>query len=253
LTLEKSLPYYQSQSGRYRMNLLLVGYGKMGKIVEQMALRRGHTIAGRIDVDNSDELDQATADVAIEFSHPNAAFDNVRRCIERGIPVVCGTTGWLSRMGEIEKLVSEKDGTFFYASNFSLGVNIFFKVNEYLARIMNSFPEYEISLDEIHHSEKKDAPSGTAITLAEGILRNVTRKKKWISGAGSNADDIAITSFRIDQIPGTHVVKYASRIDDIEIKHTAHSREGFALGAVMVAEWILGKRGCLTMDEFLKF
>jgi 4-hydroxy-tetrahydrodipicolinate reductase len=233
------------------MNLLLVGYGKMGKIVEQTALRRGHTIAGRIDVDNNNELDRATADVAIEFSHPDAAFDNVRRCIERGIPVVCGTTGWLSRKGEIEKLVSERNGTFFYASNFSLGVNIFFKVNEYLARMMNSFPEYEISLDEVHHSEKKDAPSGTAITLAEGILRNVERKKKWTLGSG-NAEDIAITAFRIDQIPGTHVVKYASRIDDIEIKHTAHSREGFALGAVMVAEWILDKKGCLTMDDYLK-
>lgn len=235
------------------MNLLLVGYGKMGKIVEQTALRRGHSITGRIDVDNNAELDRATADVAIEFSHPDAAFDNVRRCIERGIPVVCGTTGWLSRKGEIEKLVSERDGTFFYASNFSLGVNIFFKVNDYLARMMNSFPEYEISLDEIHHSEKKDAPSGTAITLAEGILRNVERKKKWTSGSNSVPDEIAITSFRIDQIPGTHVVKYASTIDDIEIKHTAHSREGFALGAVMVAEWIRGQRGCLTMDEFLKF
>lgn len=235
------------------MNLLLVGYGKMGKIVEQMALRRGHTIAGRIDVDNNAELDKATADVAIEFSHPDAAFDNVRRCIERGIPVVCGTTGWLSRKGEIEKLVAEGNGTFFYASNFSLGVNIFFKVNEYLARMMNAFPEYEISLDEIHHSEKRDAPSGTAITLAEGILRNVARKKKWTSAAGGNSEDIPISSFRIDQIPGTHVVKYASHIDDIEIKHTAHSREGFALGAVLVAEWIRGKQGCLTMDEFLKF
>lgn len=225
----------------------------MGRIVEQMAIKRGHSIAGKIDVHNSDELDRATADVAIEFSHPDAAFDNVRRCIERDIPVVCGTTGWLSRKSEIEKLVAERNGTFFYASNFSLGVNIFFKVNEYLARIMNGFPEYDISLDEIHHSEKKDAPSGTAITLAEGILRNVARKKQWISGDGGDTDDIPITSFRIDQIPGTHVVKYASDIDDIEIKHTAHSREGFALGAVMVAEWIQGKRGSLTMDEFLKF
>lgn len=235
------------------MNILLVGYGKMGRIVEQTALRRGHAIAGRIDVDNNDELDRATADVAIEFSHPNAAFDNVRRCVERGIPVVCGTTGWLSRKGEIEKLVAGRDGTFFHASNFSLGVNIFFKVNEYLARIMNAFPAYEVSLDEIHHTEKKDAPSGTAITLAEGILRHVSRKKKWISGDGSDPGDIAISSFRIDEIPGTHVVKYASPIDDIEIKHTAHSREGFALGAVMVAEWIRGKKGCLTMDEYLKF
>lgn len=225
----------------------------MGRIIEQTALRRGHTIAGKIDVDNQGDLDSAEADVAIEFSHPDAAFDNVKKCLERGIPVVCGTTGWLARKAEIEKICAYYNGAFFYASNFSPGVNILFKVNEYLARIMNSFPSYDISMDEIHHSEKKDAPSGTAISLAEGILNHVERKQKWVSGEQNRAEEISITSFRIDQIPGTHVVKYSSGIDDIELKHTAHSREGFALGAVMVAEWIPGKKGCLSMDDFLKF
>lgn len=235
------------------MNILLVGYGKMGRIIEQTALRRGHSIAGKIDVDNTGDLDHASADVAIEFSHPGAAFDNVRRCLENGIPVVCGTTGWLSRKAEIEKICAYHEGAFFYASNYSPGVNILFKVNEYLARIMNSFPSYEISMDEIHHTEKKDAPSGTAISLAEGILKHVERKKKWIPGSDGGPDEVPITSFRIAQIPGTHVVKYASPIDDIELKHTAHSREGFALGAVMVAEWLPGRKGSLSMDDFLKF
>lgn len=236
-----------------RMNVLLVGYGKMGRIIEHIAVRRGHTIAGRIDIDNAGDLDTASADVAIEFSHPDAAFDNVRRCLERGIPVVCGTTGWLSRKPEIGKICTYYDGAFFYASNYSLGVNIFFKLNEYLARIMNTFPAYEISLDEIHHTEKKDAPSGTAISLAEGILNHVDRKKKWTVEDQGRPEEMLITSFRIAQIPGTHVVKYASTIDDIELKHTAHSREGFALGAVMVAEWLPGRKGLLSMDDYLKF
>lgn len=235
------------------MNILLVGYGKMGKTIEQIALTRGHTIAGRIDIDNKKDLDTAKADVAIEFSHPEAAFDNIQKCLERGIPVVCGTTGWLERKGEVEKLCDIYDGTFFYASNYSLGVNIFFKVNEYLARIMNSFQEYDISMDEIHHAQKKDAPSGTAITLAEGILNQVKRKKLWAKDDNNNPEEIVIKSFRIDQVPGTHVVKYASLIDDIEIKHTAHTREGFAKGAVMVAEWLSGKKGVLSMDDYLKF
>lgn len=225
----------------------------MGRIIERTAVQRGHSIAGKIDVDNTADLDQASADVAIEFSHPDAAFDNIRRCLERGIPVVCGTTGWLSRKAEIEKMCAYYEGAFFYASNFSPGVNILFKVNEYLARIMNGFPSYDISMDEIHHTEKKDAPSGTAISLAEGILKHVGRKQGWSAGDENNPKQIPITSFRIAQIPGTHVVKYSSSIDDIELKHTAHSREGFALGAVMVAEWLPGRKGSLSMDDFLKF
>lgn len=225
----------------------------MGKTIERVALERGHQIAGKIDVDNASDLDEANADVAIEFSHPDAAFQNVRKCIQRKIPVVCGTTGWLERKPEIEKLTQESGATFFYASNYSLGVNLFFKLNEQLARMMNRFPAYDVSVDEVHHIHKKDAPSGTAITLAEGVLKNLERKKRWVNKPAEDRTDLEIQSFRIDEVPGTHLIKYASAIDDIEIKHTAHTREGFALGAVMVAEWIRGKRGVLNMDDFLKF
>lgn len=235
------------------MKILLVGYGKMGKTIEGIAIARGHEIAGRIDIDNRQELDNVAADVAIEFSHPDAAFDNVRKCIERGIPVVCGTTGWLARKPEIEKLTLEKDGAFFYASNYSLGVNLFFKLNEHLARMMNNFTDYDVTIDETHHTQKKDAPSGTAITLAEGVINHLERKKQWIEGDGRGTSDLAIQSFREGDVPGTHVVRYTSAIDDIEIKHTAHTREGFALGAVMVAEWLPDRKGILNMDDFLKF
>lgn len=235
------------------MNIVLVGYGKMGKTIERIALDRGHQIAAKIDIDNHAELATIKADVAIEFSHPDAAFNNVKKCIESGIPVVCGTTGWLEHKPEIEQLTVQKNGAFFYASNYSLGVNIFFKLNEHLASMLNNFNQYEVTLDEIHHTEKKDAPSGTAITLAEGILKHLNRKKSWVNKDTSNLQEIPIKSFRIDEVPGTHVVKYTSAIDDIEIKHTAHTREGFALGAVMVAEWIQDKKGVLNMDDFLKF
>lgn len=233
------------------MRVILLGYGKMGRIIDRIARERGHNVVARIDIDNLHALASVEGDVAIEFSHPDAAFDNVKTCIERHIPVVCGTTGWLSRKSEIESLCQLHDGTFFYASNYSVGVNLFFKLNEYLARITASFPEYDVRMDEIHHTEKKDAPSGTAITLAEGILKNSTRKKDWVNEKTGRSEDLYISSFRIDQVPGTHIVKYESMIDDIEIKHTAHSREGFAKGAVMVAEWIQGKRGILGMDDYL--
>lgn len=235
------------------MKILLVGYGKMGKTIERIALDRGHVIAGRIDIDNRDELDSVTADVAIEFSHPDAAYENVRKCVERRLPVVCGTTGWLQHKAEIEKLTRENNAAFFYASNFSLGVNLFFKLNEHLARMMNQFPSYGVTIDEVHHVHKKDAPSGTAITLAEGIISNLDSKQKWSAPGSDDPSSLEIQSFRIDEVPGTHVVKYSSGIDDIEIKHTAHTREGFALGAVMVAEWLQGKTGVLNMDDFLKF
>jgi 4-hydroxy-tetrahydrodipicolinate reductase len=234
------------------MNIILLGYGKMGKIIERVALERGHTISARIDIDNLHLFDTITGDVAIEFSHPDAAFENVKRTLEKDIPVVCGTTGWLERKPEIEALCNRLGGAFFYASNYSLGVNIFFKVNEFLARTMNALPEYDVELDEIHHTQKKDAPSGTAITLAEGILKHMVRKKKWVGKETGIASDLVVKSFRIDDVPGTHVVKYASAIDDLEIKHTAHSREGFARGAVLVAEWIRGKKGVLSMDDYLK-
>lgn len=225
----------------------------MGKIIERIALDRGHEISARIDVDNQHEFDNAEGDVAIEFSHPDAAYQNVHKAMLKNIPVVCGTTGWLSRKPEIEALCKQQNGAFFYASNYSLGVNIFFKMNEYLARIMNGFKEYEVELDEIHHTEKKDAPSGTAITLGESILHNISRKKQLVNEETGSPSDLLIKSFRIADVPGTHVVKYASPIDDIEIKHIAHSREGFAKGAVTVAEWIRDKKGVLSMDDFLKF
>lgn len=230
----------------------MVGYGKMGKTIERVALERGHQIAGKIDIENPEDLLTSEADVAIEFSHPDAAYENVKKCVERKIPVVCGTTGWLDRKGDIENLTRQAGSTFFYASNYSLGVNLFFKLNEHLARMMNQFKAYEVSINEVHHAQKKDAPSGTAITLAEGVIRNMDRKKRWVK-LDAEKDEIEIQSFRIDDVPGTHVVRYASPIDDIEIKHTAHTREGFALGAVMVAEWIHDKKGVLNMDDFLKF
>ena len=235
------------------MEIILLGYGKMGKTIEKVALDRGHQISARIDVDNASDFETASGDVAIEFSHPDAAFDNVRKCLQNQLPVVCGTTGWLARKAEIELICKKYNGTFFYASNYSLGVNIFFKVNEYIARMMDNLSEYEISLDEVHHTEKKDAPSGTAITLAEGIIKHVKRKKKWVNRKTEKPEELFVESFRIDQVPGTHIVKYESSIDDIQIKHIAHSREGFAKGAVMVAEWIKDKKGAFTMDDFLKF
>jgi len=235
------------------MNIILLGYGKMGKIIEQVAINRGHQISARIDVDNQHEFDVAEGDVAIEFSHPDAAFANITKCLLRNIPVVCGTTGWLNRRSEIEDLCGQVGGTFFYASNYSLGVNLFFKLNEHLAKVMNNFPQYDVMMDEIHHSEKKDAPSGTAITLAESILKNISRKKTWVNKKTTKLNELHIGSFRIDQVPGTHLIKYESPIDDIEIKHTAHSREGFALGAVTVSEWIQHKKGVLSMDDYLKF
>lgn len=236
------------------MNILLIGYGKMGKTIESLAVKKGHRIAGIIDIHNQQEIKNIAADVAIEFSRPEAAYENVKHCIERKLPVVCGTTGWLEKKKEIEILCQQHQSTFFYASNFSVGVNIFFKVNAHLAKLMNSFPDYNVSVDEIHHTQKKDAPSGTAITIAEDILKNLQRKNSWINKSEENPDQLSIFSHRIDPAPGTHSVKYSSVIDDIEIKHTAHTREGFALGAIDVANWIVQekKQGLLTMDDFLK-
>lgn len=240
------------------MNILILGYGKMGKIISELAESRGHTIAAKINIDNREKLltlDPSKIDVAIEFSQPDAAIENIKWALERGIPIVSGTTGWISKKPEINRLTLEKNGAFFYASNFSIGVNIFFKVNELLAKLMNETKGYQVSLEEIHHTEKKDAPSGTAITLAQGILKNYKSLKEWhLVGEGEeNPQSLPITAKRIDPAPGTHIVKYSSPVDDIEITHTAHSRQGFALGAVLVAEWIPGKKGVLSMDDFLLF
>jgi len=235
------------------MKILLVGYGKMGKTIETIALERGHIIAGK--VDNQDELSKfnATADAAIEFSQPDAVINNLKYCFEKKIPVVCGTTGWLEQRNEIEALCKQKQAAFFYASNYSLGVNLFFKLNKYLAKLMNGRSGYEVSIDETHHTQKKDAPSGTAITLAEGIIKNYPSKKKWTLNEIHNKEELLIRSFRTDPVPGTHTIHYQSGVDELLIQHTAHSRQGFALGAVLVAEWLAGKTGVYSMDDFLKF
>lgn len=235
------------------MKLLLIGYGKMGKTIEQIALSRGHEIVGKIDAGDSLSEFNKQADVAIEFTQPEAAITNLKTCIGKKIPVVCGTTGWLAHKEEVENYCRSNNGTLLYSSNFSLGVNIFFKLNEFLARIMNRYEQYEVSIDETHHTQKKDAPSGTAISLAQGILKNLDRKKTWALDTAGKSTELLIRAHRIDPAPGTHVVKYQSTIDDLEITHTAHSREGFALGAVLVAEWIKDKKGILTMDDFLTF
>jgi len=240
------------------MNILILGYGKMGKIIGEIAESRGHTILAKINIENRDELntlDISKIDVAIEFSQPEGAVENITWAMTKGIPVVSGTTGWLSRKKEIESLTAEQNGAFFYASNYSIGVNILFKVNEFLAKLMNQTSGYKTTIEEIHHTEKKDAPSGTAITLAEGILQNMENLKDWhLSGQShENEQSLPITSKRIDPAPGTHIIRYSSDIDLIELSHTAHSRQGFALGAVLVAEWIKDKKGVLSMDDFLSF
>ncbi|WP_143960725.1 4-hydroxy-tetrahydrodipicolinate reductase [Litoribacter populi] len=240
------------------MNILILGYGKMGKIISEIAEERGHTIVAKITSDNREQLenlDASSVDVAIEFSQPESAVDNLSWAINHGIPVVCGTTGWLEHKHEIEQLTLSKGGAYFYASNFSIGVNIFFKVNRYLAKLMDEQHDYGIRMEEIHHTEKKDAPSGTAITLAEDIINKIDRAKRWNLDTESveNGHNVLISAKRIDKVPGTHSVTYSSDIDDIEIKHTAHSRKGFALGAVLVSEWIKDRKGILSMDDFLSF
>jgi len=234
------------------MKILLIGYGKMGKTIERLAIERGHTIVARLDkTDSLDAALKSAPDVAIEFSTPDTALGNIKKCIEHKIPVVSGTTGWLANKAEADAFCKSNSGSFFYASNFSLGVNMFLKINEQLATMLNKYPEYEISMDEIHHTEKKDAPSGTAISIAERIINNLSRKKSWVKGDANQPDEIGIRSFRIDMVPGTHVVRYYSAIDDIELKHTAHSRDGFAQGAVLAAEWIVGKTGVFNMNDLL--
>lgn len=237
------------------MRILLIGYGKMGKAIEQVALQRDHSIAYTIDLTNSDllaNISPEAVDLAIEFTQPEAAYHNIYQCLSQGIPVVSGTTGWLHRKEEIEQYCQEKGGTFFYAANFSIGVNIFFKLNELLAKLMHQRSEYKVALEEIHHTTKKDAPSSTAITLAEGIIQNIPSKKQWANAPTKHEDTISIISQRIPNVPGTHTVTYNSLLDTLEIKHTAHSREGFALGTILVVEWIRNKKGILTMQDFLQ-
>ena len=236
------------------MKIGLIGYGKMGKSIEKMALSQGHEIVFALSgekIANATELQKA--DVCVEFTGPESAFENIKTCIEAGVPVVSGTTGWLDRKGEIEKLCIEKKGAFFYASNFSLGVNIFFTLNNTLARIMNSFKQYNVNMEEIHHTQKKDAPSGTAITILEGITENLDRKNTWHLGHELEEKSISVSVKRIDPTPGTHSVTYATPIDSIEIKHTANSRDGFVQGAITAAQWLVGKTGVFGMNDLLKF
>jgi len=225
----------------------------MGQEIERLATQRGHEITGRIDLNNTQDLASWTSeviDVAVEFSTPETAYNNLKTCIDNGIAVVSGTTGWLHKKEELDQYCKSKNGTYFYASNFSLGVNIAFKVNEFLARIMNNFSDFSVSMEEVHHTEKKDAPSGTAITMAEGIIQNLDRINHWQLG-NSSSDTMLIRSQREGKVPGTHTVWYESEQDLITFQHRAKNRQGFALGALLVAEWIQGKSGILTMNDFI--
>jgi len=236
------------------MKIALIGYGKMGKAIEEIAINRGHEIVLKIDEYNLSDFNKkniAAANVAIEFTGPHSAYDNVKRALEFDIPLVCGSTGWLEKLDEIKKLCTDRNGSFIYASNFSVGVNIFFEINKKLAALMNLQKDYEVQVTEVHHTRKKDAPSGTAITIAEQILENLKRKKTWVNYISDNIEDLEIISERIDPAPGIHKVKYSSAVDDIEIIHTAHSRQGFALGAVLAAEFIQDKKGIFSMKDVL--
>ncbi|WP_295667516.1 4-hydroxy-tetrahydrodipicolinate reductase [uncultured Mucilaginibacter sp.] len=248
------------------MKIALLGYGKMGKIIEKIATDRKHEIVLKIDYNNLDELtteNLAKADVAIEFSTPGTVLGNIKQCFNAGVPVVVGTTGWYNQMPQVKQICEDGDHTLLYASNFSIGVNVFFHVNKVLAKLMNNYPYYDVQVEEIHHVQKLDSPSGTGITIAEGIIENLDRKKEWVNvlttdgeeTADDNiaADQLLIESFRIDSVPGTHTVLYDSEVDTIEFKHTAHNRNGFALGAVMAAEWISDKKGFHSIEDMFNF
>lgn len=231
------------------MNIALLGYGKMGKTIEQIALKRGHKIV--LTVDKDDEgYDITKADVAIDFSIPMVAFQNISNCINNGVPVISGTTGWLEHFDKAVAMCHEKQGAFIYASNFSLGVNIFFELNKTLAKMMRALNQYHVSMEEIHHTQKLDAPSGTAISLANGIIANNNNYEAWKLDEAAERT-IPITAKRIADVPGTHTVTYQSDVDTISIEHVAHTREGFALGAVIAAEWLVGKTGVFTMNDVL--
>lgn len=251
------------------MKIALIGYGKMGRMIEQIALERGHEIVSIIDIDNQEDFDSEafkSADVAIEFTAPHVAYDNYLKAFKHHVKVVSGSTGWMAQHGDdVKRMCNEEGQTLFWSSNFSLGVAIFSAVNKYLAKIMNNFPSYEVKMEEVHHVHKLDAPSGTAITLAEGILSQLDRKSKWVKGtflapdgtlSGTEkcgADELPINSIRRDEVPGIHSISYDSDADCITITHDAHSRKGFALGAVLAAEYTATHSGLLTMDDLFKF
>lgn len=236
------------------IKIALLGYGKMGKEIEKIALQKGHSIVLKMGIDNLNDLtpkNLKAADVAIEFSNPESAARNILFCLENNVPVLSGTTGWLKDLSEIEAKCRELNGTFLYASNFSIGVNLFFELNRKLAILMKKYDAYNVQMEEVHHTQKMDAPSGTAITLAEQVIENSVTKNKWVNVVQNKPGELSIISKRIDAVPGTHTVSYTSAIDDIEIKHTAHSRVGFAAGAVAAAEFIQDKKGIFTMQDVL--
>ncbi len=235
------------------MKIALLGYGKMGKEIEKIALKRGHTIVLKIDKDNAGSItnkDLQEADVAIEFSTPHTVLSNIRKCFDAGLPIVVGTTGWYDNFEEVRTECTSRNGSLFYATNFSLGVNLFFKVNKYLAELMNKYPEYNVCMEEIHHIHKLDKPSGTAITLAEQIIERIDRKQTW-SIDDKSESSLFIEDKREGEVPGTHIIKYTSDIDDIEIMHKAHNRQGFALGSVIAAEFLKDKKGVFTMSDII--
>lgn len=231
------------------MKIALLGYGKMGKVIERIALERGHEIVLRKSSASSfDGLDNA--DVAIDFSVPNSAVTNISECLNNGIPIISGTTGWLEDYNKMVALCEEKNGAFIYGSNFSLGVNLFFELNNYLAKMMSKFNQYKVTMEEIHHTQKLDAPSGTAISLAKGVIEN-SNYSNWTL-ENPNENEIQIDAKRIENVPGTHSIFYTSEVDTIEIKHTAHNRDGFALGSIIAAEWLVGKKGVFSMKDVLE-
>lgn len=236
------------------MKVALIGYGKMGKEIEKILIERGHQIPLIIDIANAADLTAENlkkVDVAIEFTTPQTAFNNIVTCLKSGTSVVCGTTAWLDRFDEVEQLCKRENGAFFYASNYSIGVNIFFAINRELSKLMNRFTEYDVTIEEVHHTQKKDAPSGTAITLAEGVLENLERKEKWICGTTTQSNELEIGAIRRSVVPGTHTVTYESPVDLITMTHNAKSRQGFAVGAVLAAEFLCGKKGIYSMNDLL--
>lgn len=236
------------------MKIALIGYGKMGKAIERLALIEGHEIVLKINSDNSKELTPENlkcCEVAIEFTKEESAVKNLKMCFDAEVPVVSGSTGWLQHWDEVAELCKKKNGSFLYASNFSIGVQLFFALNKKLAKLMSSYPEYQTSLKEIHHTQKKDSPSGTAITLAEDIIKEIPSLKKWVNEESGSRENLSIISFRQDPAPGTHQVTYKSAVDEIEIIHTAHNRDGFAKGALLAAGFLLNKKGIFTMQDVL--
>src|SRR5690606_16780550 len=245
------------------MKIVLLGYGKMGQLIERFAVKRGHDVVLIVDEENRREITSAdlrSADMAIDFSTPDAALENIELCFEAQLPLVVGTTGWYDKLQEIQQTCQETNQSLLYGSNFSIGVNVFFHVNRMLAKALNPYKQYDVQVEEIHHIHKLDAPSGTAITIAEGIIEHSDQKEKWVNsvegdgeGVIPKANELLIESLRIEEVPGTHTVLYSSEVDQIEFKHTAHSREGFALGAVIVAEWLLGKKVFFQVTEMFDF